>query len=106
MDTMATQLRRYKMVDGIWDDFHPWWHDNVVPVREKFGFTVDFAYRIDETDEFIWAVSVTGDADDFERAEQAYLASDDRARIFADRPKWTASTDIRLVQPHSAHPAG
>ena len=103
MDSMATQLRRYTMVDGVWDEFRTWWHDELVPVRDKFGFTIEFAYRIDETNEFIWAVSAPGDADDFARAEQAYLASDERAAAFAGRPTWNESTDIRLVEPIPAH---
>ena len=103
MDSMTTQLRRYILVDGIWDEFRAWWHDELVPVREKFGFTVDFAYRIDETNEFIWAVTLPGDAAEFARVENEYMASDERAGAFAGHAPWTTSTDIRLVEPIAAH---
>ena len=40
------------------------------------GFTIDFAYGLPETNEFIWAVSAEGDQEVFLAREQAYMASD------------------------------
>ena len=97
------QLRRYTLVDGEYDAFVAWWQGAMPRVRPAAGFTIDFAYGLPETNEFIWAVSAPGDADDFARAEQAYLASDERAAAFAGRPTWNESTDIRLVEPIPAH---
>ena len=100
---MTTQLRRYVLVDGLWDEFRIWWHDELVAAREKHGFTIDFAYRIDETNEFIWSVSLPGDAEDFARIEAEYMSSPERAAAFEGRAPWTTSTDIKLVEPIAAH---
>ena len=40
---MATQLRRYEIAEGRLDDIANWF-PAIVPVRAKFGFTVEFAY--------------------------------------------------------------
>lgn len=75
---MATQLRRYSVAEGGLDRLAEWF-PKIVTVREKFGFTVDFAYADRENNEFVWAVSHPGD---FEGALARYNDSPERAAVF------------------------
>ena len=51
------------------------------PVREQYGFGVEFALVDEERNEFTWAVSHDGD---FAAAEAAYYASPERAALPAN----------------------
>ena len=79
---MATQLRRYEIAEGRLDDIANWF-PAIVPVRAKFGFTVEFAYADSDANEFVWAVSYPGSVEDFEAAVEAYNDSPERAELFA-----------------------
>jgi len=91
------QLRRYTLVDGEYDAFVDWWRGAMPAVRPPAGFTIEFAYGVRESNEFVWAVSVEGDREEFGRLEQAYLASDARAAVFDGVPQRVALYDIRFV---------
>lgn len=75
---MPTQLRRYEIAAGQLDTMVEWF-PNLIPVREQYGFTVNFAYADRENDQFVWSVSHQGD---FEAAEAEYGSSPERAAVF------------------------
>ena len=92
---MATvQLRRYELVPGEADAFAAWF-PGLVPAREKYGFTILFAYLDRENNEFVWAVSHEGD---FEAAVEEYNASPERAAVFAGQPKRVAELHLSWVE--------
>jgi hypothetical protein len=91
------QLRRYTLVDGTYDAFVEWWHGAMPAVRPPAGFTIEFAYGLRESNEFVWAVSAPGDRSAFLDLEQAYLSSDARAAVFEGVPQRVAAYDIRFV---------
>ncbi len=91
---MATQLRRYEVADGQLDYFIEWF-PALVPVREKYGFTVNFAYADRETNQFIWSVTHPGD---FAAAEQEYVASPERAAAFAEFDDPLTAMHVAMVQ--------
>ena len=91
------QLRRYTLVDGEYDAFVEWWHSAMPAVRPAAGFAIEFAYGLRDTNEFVWAVSAPGDRDEFLRLEEAYLASDARAAVFAGVPQRIAVYDVRFI---------
>lgn len=91
------QLRRYTLVDGEYDDFVAWWRGAMPLVRPPAGFTIEFAYGLRESNEFVWAVSVAGDRAEFARLEAEYLASPERAAVFEGVPQRVAVYDIRFV---------
>lgn len=93
----TVQLRRYTLVDGEYDAFVDWFTTWMPKVRRTAGFTIEFAYGIRETNEFVWAVSAEGDAAAFSAREQVYLASDARAEAFAGVPQRVAEYNVRLV---------
>ena len=97
----TTQLRRYVLVDGEYDAFVGWWEQWMPKVRPAAGFTIEFAYGLRETNEFVWAVSAEGDAEAFLAREADYMASDARAEAFDGVPQRVASYDIRLVTEYS-----
>jgi len=97
----TTQLRRYVLVDGEYDAFVDWWEQWMPKVRPAAGFTIEFAYGLRETNEFVWAVSAEGDAEAFLAREADYMASDARAEAFDGVPQRVASYDIRLVAEYS-----
>lgn len=98
MERMKTiQLRRYTLVDGEYDAFVAWWEACMPRVRPAAGFTIEFAYGLPETNEFVWAVSAEGDEEAFVALEKTYMASDARAEAFAGVPQRVADYNIRFV---------
>jgi hypothetical protein len=98
MDRVKTiQLRRYTLVDGEYGAFVEWWRGAMPAVRPAAGFTIEFAYGLRDTNEFVWAVSAPGDRDEFLRLEAAYMASDARAAVFARVPQRVAVYDVRFI---------
>lgn len=96
------QLRRYTLVDGEFDAFVDWWGGAMPAVRPPAGFTIEFAYGVRESNEFVWAVSVPGDRNEFVRLEETYMASDARAAVFEGVPQRVAVYDVRFVDEISA----
>ncbi|MGE0727138.1 MAG: hypothetical protein AB7O92_16945 [Acidimicrobiia bacterium] len=94
----TVQLRRYELVDGVMDEFVAWF-GSIVPVRTKYGFTVEFAYADRATNQFVWAVSFDGDEAAFRAAEAIYNDSPERAACFAGQPKRVEAMHLGLVEP-------
>lgn len=96
------QLRRYRIVAGELDAFVAWWRDLVVPARTAHGFSVEFAYAVPETNEFVWAVSVAGDREAFRAIDERYASSPERAAAFAGQPQRIDTATLTLVEPVGA----
>lgn len=99
MTERTVQLRRYRLMPGQLPDFVAWFTERVVPVRLAYGFTVEFAYALPESDEFVWAVAVAGDVEGFRAVEARYSASPERAAAFEGVPDRVESAVVTLVQP-------
>jgi hypothetical protein len=91
------QFRRYTLVDGEYDAFVAWWQEWMPRVRPAAGFTIEFAYGLRETNEFVWAVSAEGDREAFLATEQEYMGSPARAEAFDGVPQRVAAYNIRFV---------
>jgi hypothetical protein len=91
----AIQLRRYNLIPAEVDGFVGWWLQNVVPVRQQFGFRVVFAYIDRENATFSWAVTHDGD---FDAAEAEYYGSDARAAAAQGQPKRVLHQEISKVE--------
>jgi hypothetical protein len=92
------QLRRYALIPEERDAFITWWQKEIPLVRRAHGFEILFAYLVPETDEFVWAVSHEGDAEEFARAEAEYEHAPDRLAAFEGVPKRTREMRVNLVQ--------
>lgn len=88
------QLRRYEILPGEMDAFVAWF-PNIVPVREKYGFKVEFAYADREKNEFVWVVSHEGD---YEAALAVYNDSPERAAAFEGQPTRVAKMHLAMVE--------
>src|ERR1700712_3779693 len=95
--TKTVQLRRYQIIEGELDAFLPWWQSRLMTARTAFGYTLEFAYAIPETSEFVWAVSVAGDSASLERLDAAWMASDERKAAFDGVPVRASAQNITLV---------
>ncbi|HWI31725.1 MAG TPA: hypothetical protein VNT50_09530 [Microbacterium sp.] len=91
------QLRRYTLVDGEYEAFLAWWRERMTRVRPAAGFTIEFAYGLPDTNEFVWAVSAEGDEAAFLALESEYLASAARAEAFDGIPQRVAEYNVRFV---------
>ena len=76
---MKTQLRQYAVADREGLERLATWFPKLIPVREKYGFTIEWAYADYENLTFTWAVSHPAD---FEAALVDYEPSPERAAAF------------------------
>ena len=90
-----TQLRRYEIKPGAMDDFLGAWR-GVVPIRERYGFRVVFAYVNDEANEFVWAIAHD---DDFAAADTVYYSSPERAAASPNPADFIATMHLNMVRP-------
>jgi hypothetical protein len=95
----TVQLRRYRIVDGELDAFVAWWRTRLLPARQAFGFRLESALVVPETQEFVWSVSVAGDEAAFGRLDAAWTASPERAAAFEGVPQRVAEMDLRIAVP-------
>lgn len=95
----TVQLRRYSLKPGQLPDFVAWFTERLVPARLAHGFMVEFAYAVPESDEFVWAVAVAGDADKFRAVDERYTASPERAAAFEGVPDRVETAALVFVQP-------
>jgi hypothetical protein len=79
---MRHHVRVYRINDGELDAFVDEWRRHVLPLRRRFGFTVEHAWASEEGDTFVWVVGFDGD--DWEAAERAYYDSPERAALDPD----------------------
>ena len=92
------QLRRYEVIPEQYDEFVEWFTRAIPPVREQYGFTIEFAYENREQSEFIWAVSVEGDHERFGEINAVYSASPERAAAFEGVPVYTTAQHLDFVE--------
>jgi hypothetical protein len=98
-DERTVQLRRYRIVDGELDAFVDWWRSRLLPARLGYGFALESALIVPETQEFVWSVSAPGDAAAFARLDAAWAASAERAAAFVGVPQRVAAMDLRIALP-------
>jgi len=100
-EVRTTQLRRYRIVPGAMADFTAWWHGRLLPARVAYGFRLEGAWVVPETDEFVWTVSAEGDEAAFRALDAAWAVSPERVRVFEGQPQRVAESVLHLVTPVS-----
>jgi hypothetical protein len=90
----SVQLRRYEIKPGAMEPFLEAVRA-AFPVREEYGFGVEFALVDEERNEFTWAVSCDGD---FAEAEAAYYASPERAALPANPADFIDVMHLAMVK--------
>jgi hypothetical protein len=90
----GVQLRRYEVKRGEFEQFVTAWRD-LVPIRERYGFEVLWAFINAEESEFTWAVRHDGD---FEAVEREYYADPERDTVGARASAHLEATHVAMVR--------
>ncbi len=93
---MVSQLRMYRAKEGELDAFIEEWREKILPLRRKLGFTVEGAWAIRPTGEFIWILTYDG-PEGFEARDAAYYASPERKAVSPDPARHLAHVETRLM---------
>ena len=72
----ATQLKRYWITPGRWDDFMMIW-ERIALIRRRCGFDIPFAYADRNNNIFTWAIS----HDNFAEGAARYYADPERQSV-------------------------
>jgi hypothetical protein len=97
----SVRLRRYFIKGGEFDAFLAWWEGSIAPLRRANGFTVEAAFADRANDEFVWAVSASGDEAAFAALEQEYNALPSRAKAFEGVPQRVDRVVVAFVTVHA-----
>lgn len=91
------ELRTYSIADGRLEDFLAAWTAGVVPLRRKFGFSID-AWTVPGESTVVWMLTYHG-AETFEEAQRACYASPERTTLEADPAQYIAGREKRWLEP-------
>ncbi len=69
------EFRRYTMIPEMFDEFIAWYRAGVPPIRERFGFTVEWCVVDRQHLHFDWLVSHPGTEEEFRAAEVVFETS-------------------------------
>ncbi len=78
--------------------FTSWLNSTLIPVREGFGYQIEFQLVDHEANEFVWCVSLPGDEAEFLKIQDQYNASAERDKAFETFPKCIESMQISFVE--------
>jgi hypothetical protein len=100
---VQSSLRVYRIRPGELDAFVAEWRAAIVPLRRRFGFTVDAAWTSRESDTFVWLLRYVG-SEDWETADAAYYDSPERAALDPDPARLIADTTELRLEPVDVSP--
>ncbi len=86
----------YKAKEGQLDAFIAEWKAGIVPLRQRFGFTVEGAWVLRDRNEFVWIISYDG-PEGFEARDAAYYAAPERKALSPDPARHLAHIETRLM---------
>ena len=92
------QFRRYELEKSLAEDFVSWAVNEIFPLREKFGFKVEWSYFDRSNSEFVWMASAECTQVEFEAKEAAWLASEERARAAVAMPQALKKLNASFVE--------
>jgi hypothetical protein len=94
---VPSQLRIYKIKQGLMDQWLVFFKTKVVPLHQKFGIPAKIAWINDADSEFIW-VRDFDDGEPIEQQETRYVTSEERRRAIGDESKsYIESMTVRVV---------
>lgn len=92
------QLRRYELDPNLAEEFAAWVVQEIIPLREKLGYTVHWRYLDRTNSQFIWLVSLDATESEFEAKDAAWLASPERAVAVETMPKALLKANVSFVE--------
>lgn len=93
----TTHMRRYTLDPELAQEFVEFLTQEVFPAREGRGFTVESVWLTHDKTQLTWFVSRFGSAEEFAAAEREWEESEQRAQIFAGKPKFVTGKDVSEV---------
>jgi hypothetical protein len=79
-------------------EFVAWLDSTLIPVREGFGYRIEFKLIDHENSQFVWCVSLPGDELSFLKVQADYNQSPERAHAFETFPKCIDQMHISFVE--------
>ena len=95
---MVRQLRIYTINKDRLDDFIAGWTQHVHPLHLQFGFNIELAERMEETNEFVWIVSYDGTKAEWEQRQKEYYGSPERAAVDPDPARFIAKAQRWFIE--------
>ena len=92
------QFRRYELERDGARDFVAWAVNEIFPLREKFGFKVEWSYFDEANSEFVWLASADGTAAEFEALSEAWEQSAGRAEAVKLMPSALIKINASIVE--------
>jgi hypothetical protein len=92
------QLRRYELKPELFSQFVAWATIEIFPLREKFGFTVEWSYVDQANSQLIWLASAEGDRSEFETLDAAWQSSKERAEVVPLMPPALIEMHLSFVE--------
>jgi NIPSNAP len=96
------QLRIYHIKPGTMAEFVEGWRKHIIPVREKYGFKVLYAFSNTEASEFVWLVSHDS-PDGYAAADAVYYQSPERNNLSWDPKQYIENIELRILQSIPVH---
>lgn len=95
---MSAEIRIYTVKPGQMDAFVKAWAEGAVPLRAQFGFKVDTAWKIEETNQFVWVTSYHGPLS-WQEANDRYYNSPERKALNPDPASFLAKVETHMAEP-------
>lgn len=92
------QFRRYELERDGARDFVAWAVNEIFPLRENFGFTVEWSYFDEANSQLIWMASADGTATEFEALSAAWEQSAERAEAVKLMPPALIKINASIVE--------
>lgn len=97
------QLRRYLVQPTEMDTWIEEWSREVIPLRERFGFSVEGAWVQRDENRFVWILSYDG-PEGFEAANDRYYASPARLALQPDPARHLVEQETMVMESVFAEP--
>jgi hypothetical protein len=94
---VAYQLRDYTVRAGALDDFVREWREQIVPLRQKFGFEVVGAWQVEDESRFVWILGYHG-PEGYEARDREYYESPERASLDPSPARHVEEVRLALME--------
>lgn len=95
---MLTQLRVYTINRGALKDFADEWEQMIKPLRLKLGFSIEGAWTVEATNQFVWIMSYDGPKS-WDTLDRAYFQSPERHAMQPDPARHIARMEHFFMEP-------
>ena len=93
---MQTQLRIYTIQPGAMDQWVYVWKNLVKPLRVEKGFKIEKAWKVNDTNQFVWVLSHDG-PDSWQAYDQVYHESKNRQSLEPDPYRFIKDIQNRFL---------